>query len=54
MNQKKHIFSQELASRTSDKIRVLDELMNVLLAGRDTTASLLSNLFFSLAKNPAI
>ena len=50
----KHIFSHELASRTSDKNRVLDELMNVLLAGRDTTASLLSNMFFMLAKNPAI
>ncbi|KUJ19712.1 n-alkane-inducible cytochrome P450 [Mollisia scopiformis] len=54
LKQKKHIFSNELASRTTDKIRVQDELMNVLLAGRDTTASLLSNLFFSLTKNPAI
>jgi len=53
-NRQKHIFSHELASRTSDKNRVLDELMNVLLAGRDTTASLLSNMFFMLAKNPAI
>ncbi|KAJ2969499.1 hypothetical protein NQ176_g8631 [Zarea fungicola] len=34
--------------------RVLDELMNILLAGRDTTASLLSNLFFMLAKHPPI
>ena len=51
---RKHIFSHELAWRTSDKRRILDELMNVLLAGRDTTASLLSNLFFVLAKNPAI
>lgn len=50
----KHIFSHELAWRTSDRHRVLDELMNVLLAGRDTTASLLSNLFFMLAKNPRI
>ncbi|KIX08674.1 uncharacterized protein Z518_03331 [Rhinocladiella mackenziei CBS 650.93] len=50
----KHIFSHELASRTSDKQRILDELMNVLLAGRDTTASLLSNMFFVLAKNRAI
>jgi cytochrome P450 len=54
LNSQKLIFSHELASRTSDKNRVLDELMNVLLAGRDTTASLLSNLFFFLAKNPAI
>lgn len=50
----KYIFSHELARRLSDKHRILDELMNVLLAGRDTTASLLSNLFFMLAKKPAI
>ncbi|KIW19150.1 hypothetical protein PV08_03442 [Exophiala spinifera] len=50
----KHIFSHELASRTSDKQRILDELMNVLLAGRDTTACLLSNLFFVLARSPVI
>lgn len=50
----RRVFSHELAFRTSDRHRVLDELMNVLLAGRDTTASLLSNLFFMLAKNPCI
>ncbi|RLL97488.1 hypothetical protein CFD26_101553 [Aspergillus turcosus] len=50
----KRIFSHELAWWTSDKQRVLDELMNVLLAGCDTTASLLGNLFFMLAKQPAI
>ncbi|CRG92257.1 cytochrome P450 alkane hydroxylase, putative [Talaromyces islandicus] len=50
----KYTFSHELARRTSDKRRILDELMNVLLAGRDTTASLLSNMFFMLAKHPAI
>jgi cytochrome P450 len=50
----KRIFSHELAARTADKRRVLDELMNVLLAGRDTTASLLGNLFFMLAKKPEI
>ena len=51
---KSYIFSHELARQTSDKRRILDELMNVLLAGRDTTASLLSNMFFMLAKYPAI
>ncbi|KAH1662632.1 hypothetical protein KXX46_006230 [Aspergillus fumigatus] len=50
----KRIFSHELAARTSDKRRVLDELMNVLVAGRDTTDSLLGNLFFVLAKKPEI
>ena len=48
----KYIFSYELAKQTSDKRRILDECMNVLLAGRDTTASLLSNMFFMLAKKP--
>ncbi|KAI2895021.1 hypothetical protein CBS76997_258 [Aspergillus niger] len=50
----KYIFSHELARRTSDKHRILDELMNVLLAGRDTKAGLLSNMFFVLAKRPEI
>lgn len=48
----KYIFSQALARHISDKERILDELMNILLAGRDTTASLLSNMFFMLAKHP--
>ncbi|EFQ97097.1 hypothetical protein MGYG_00140 [Nannizzia gypsea CBS 118893] len=50
----KYVFLHELASRTSDKRRILDEVMNVLVAGRDTTASLLSNMFFVLAKRPEI
>lgn len=50
----KYVFLHELARATTDKRRLQDELMNVLLAGRDTTASLLSNLFFMLAKHPAI
>ncbi|KAG6030403.1 hypothetical protein E4U41_000109 [Claviceps citrina] len=48
----KYVFSHELARLTTDEPRILDEVMNVLLAGRDTTASLLSNMFFMLAKNP--
>lgn len=47
----KRVISDELALRTTDRERVLDETMNLLLAGRDTTASLLSNLFFMLAKD---
>ncbi|SMY29265.1 unnamed protein product [Zymoseptoria tritici ST99CH_1A5] len=50
----KRIFSHELAVRTTSRKVVLDECMSLLLAGRDTTASLLGNLFFMLAKNPAI
>ncbi|KAF7596528.1 hypothetical protein BBP40_001401 [Aspergillus hancockii] len=48
----RYLFLQGLAQQTGDRTRIRDELMNVLLAGRDTTASLLSNMFFMLAKNP--
>jgi cytochrome P450 len=50
----KYVFLHELAKDTKDKKRLRDELLNVLLAGRDTTASLLSNLWFMLAKRPDI
>ncbi|KAL3441504.1 cytochrome P450 [Aspergillus insuetus] len=51
---RRYLFLNGLAQQTSDRTRIRDELMNVLLAGRDTTASLLSNMFFMLAKNPRI
>lgn len=50
----KYLFLYKLAQKTGDRIRIRDELMNVLLAGRDTTASLLSNMFFMLAKTPEV
>ncbi|QDS75703.1 hypothetical protein FKW77_007924 [Venturia effusa] len=52
--EERYVFLHELAKDTKDKTRLRDELLNVLLAGRDTTASLLSNLFFMLAKRPEI
>ncbi|OJI87708.1 hypothetical protein ASPTUDRAFT_184991 [Aspergillus tubingensis CBS 134.48] len=48
----RYLFLQGLAEQTGDRDRIRDELMNILLAGRDTTASLLSNLFFMLARCP--
>ncbi|EAW08546.1 cytochrome P450 [Aspergillus clavatus NRRL 1] len=51
---KRYVFLDGLAQQTGDRRRIRDELMNVLLAGRDTTASLLSNLFFMLAKHPRV
>jgi cytochrome P450 len=50
----KYVFLHELAKDTKDPRRLRDELLNVLLAGRDTTASLLSNMWFMLAKHPEI
>jgi cytochrome P450 len=51
---RKYVFLHELARSTDDKRRLRDELLNVLLAGRDTTASLLGNMWFCIAKRPDI
>ncbi|KAI9874886.1 MAG: hypothetical protein M1830_009176 [Pleopsidium flavum] len=50
----RYIFLQALIAQTNDKIKIRSELLNILLAGRDTTASLLSNVWHSLAIHPAI
>ena len=52
--EEKYFFIQEVAKQTTDQKRIRDELINILLAGRDTTASLLSNMFFEIAKRPDI
>jgi len=50
----RYVFIKELVKQTGDKTRIRDELMNILLAGRDTTASLLSNMFFQFALRPDV
>lgn len=50
----RYVFLDELAKETQDPLRIRAELLNVLLAGRDTTASLLSNAWFVLGKRPDI
>ncbi|KAL8677969.1 MAG: hypothetical protein Q9186_005635 [Xanthomendoza sp. 1 TL-2023] len=47
-------FIDRWAQQVKDPIRLRGELLNVILAGRDTTASLLSNFWFVLAKRPDI
>lgn len=47
-------FLTELSSVTSDRKVLRDQMLHVLVASRDTIASLLSNLFFMLAKNPEV
>ncbi|GME22029.1 Cytochrome p450 family protein [Neofusicoccum parvum] len=49
----KYVFLDELAAQTRDPVALRDQLLNILLAGRDTTASLLSWLFRLLAQHPA-
>ncbi len=50
----RYVFLHELAKRTDDPVRIRSELLNILAAGADTTASLLGNVFFALARNPRV
>ncbi|VUC35607.1 unnamed protein product [Clonostachys rosea] len=45
---------QELSSAIEDRQMLRDQVLHILLASRDTTASLLSNLFFVLARMPEV
>lgn len=54
LGEDRYVFLNELTKETQDPLRIRAELLNVLLAGRDTTASLLSNAWFVLAKRPDI
>lgn len=50
----RYVFLDELRSVTQDRTVIRSELLNILLAGRDTTASLLSNLLFEIPRHPEI
>lgn len=48
----RYIFLNALAAETQDPKMLRDSMLNILLAGRDTTASLLSSTFYYLARHP--
>lgn len=50
----RYYFLDELLKATRDPMELRSELLNILLAGRDTTASLLSNTFHVLARRSDI
>lgn len=50
----KYVFLEALAQQTRDPVEIRAQLLNILLAGRDTTASLLSWLFHQLLRNPQV
>lgn len=54
VDDERYIFIHELVKQTDDKYTLRSELINVLLAGRDTTASLMANAMFEIAKRPDI
>lgn len=53
-NKSHYVFLDELAEQTQDPIELRSQLLHTLLAGRDTTASLLGWLFFLLARSETI
>ncbi|KAF2036159.1 cytochrome P450 alkane hydroxylase-like protein [Setomelanomma holmii] len=52
--QTRYIFFDEILSQTTNRTIIRSELLNILLAGRDTTAALLSNVMWELPCHPAI
>lgn len=49
-----YIFLYELVKYTRDPEVIREELLSIMFAGRDTTASLLNSLFYELSRNPEI
>lgn len=49
-----YVFSYELSKQTLDKKEITDQLLSILLAGRDTTAGSLGTIFFLLARRPDV
>ncbi|KAI9743439.1 MAG: hypothetical protein M1835_002900, partial [Candelina submexicana] len=51
---KRYVFLHELLKTTNDPIQIRDEVISILLAGRDTTASLLTTSFHVLSRRPDV
>ena len=51
--QGRYVFLQELVTETRDPVELRSQLLNILLAGRDTTAGFLGYTFQVLARHPA-
>ena len=52
--QRKYILVDELVKVSKNKEDIRSQLLNTFLAAHDTTAVLMTNVFFNLARNPGI
>lgn len=50
----KYVFLRELVKVTDNRAILQGQLLGIFFAGRDTTAALLTNFFFALARNPDV
>ncbi|PGH21354.1 hypothetical protein AJ80_03271 [Polytolypa hystricis UAMH7299] len=50
----RYVFLHELVKQTQDPLTLRSEALNILLAGRDTTASLLADLWNMISKRPDV
>lgn len=50
----RNYFLRELANSDEPEDKIRDELLNILVAGRDTTASMLASFFFVAAHRPDV
>ncbi|PGH13639.1 hypothetical protein AJ79_03487, partial [Helicocarpus griseus UAMH5409] len=50
----RYVFLHELVKKTQDPLALRSETLNILLAGRDTTASLLANVWNIISKRPDV
>ena len=53
-SEERYVLLREIAHKTHDQLQLRDGLLTILVAGRDTTASLLCSLFFTIAKRPDV
>jgi cytochrome P450 len=50
----RYVFAEKLANETTDAAEIRNQLLSILVAGRDTTASLMSFLFIMLSQHPEV
>ncbi|KAG0128383.1 cytochrome P450 [Tuber indicum] len=54
ISENKYVFLDAIAAETKDPKYLRDQILNILLAGRDTTAGLLGFTFWLLARHPHV